>query len=228
MTQLYRHFDKDDLLLYVGISLSTIQRLSQHKRTSHWFDKVTRVSVEKYATREEALFREKETIRLEKPLYNIVHNLAPLYVSVEPIELLELPYQCKTEVDMLKDEAKEAVIDLINTYVVSTNYDLLISGWSTVHTLDTFISIKYLARKDVKGKFLWLKLLESGATFSIKVKPSYYFFPKVGSDNYYYPISYADVLEVESLNANSLADFKTLVAFELLGRTSKLQVPLAN
>jgi len=214
MTQLYRHFDKDDVLLYVGISLSTIQRLSQHKRTAHWFDKVTRVSVEKYATREEALFKERETIRLEKPLYNIVHNLVPQYVNVEPVELSELPYHSKTEIDRLKDDAKEVVANLINTYVVSTNYDLLINGWSTINTLDTFISIKYLTRKGGKGKFLWLKLLESGATFSIKVKPSYYFFPKVGSDSYYSPISYTEVLEVESLNTDSLADFKTLANYK--------------
>ena len=35
-TCLYRHYDKDDKLLYVGISISAYTRLSQHKINSKW------------------------------------------------------------------------------------------------------------------------------------------------------------------------------------------------
>jgi len=75
MTQLYRHFDKNDVLLYIGISLSTIQRLEQHKRKAHWFDQITRVSVEKFKTRKEALLAETLAIKTELPKYNIIHSL---------------------------------------------------------------------------------------------------------------------------------------------------------
>jgi hypothetical protein len=74
MTQLYRHFDGNGTLLYVGISSSTIARLSQHQRTAHWFDQVTNVSVQKFPTRKDALEAEKLAIQTECPLYNKVHN----------------------------------------------------------------------------------------------------------------------------------------------------------
>ena len=35
--QLYRHFDCDGVLLYVGISLSTVARLCEHKHSSKWY-----------------------------------------------------------------------------------------------------------------------------------------------------------------------------------------------
>src|SRR5438067_656371 len=39
-TQLYRHFDADGTLLYVGISLSALQRLRGH-RAAEWIDRIT-------------------------------------------------------------------------------------------------------------------------------------------------------------------------------------------
>jgi len=73
MTDLYRHFDKDDNLLYVGISLSTLQRLGQHKRNARWFNSITRIEIEKCADRAEALNMEAQAIKKEKPIYNIQH-----------------------------------------------------------------------------------------------------------------------------------------------------------
>ena len=37
MAELYRHFDRLGELLYVGISISTMRRLAQHKTQSAWF-----------------------------------------------------------------------------------------------------------------------------------------------------------------------------------------------
>ena len=42
---LYRHFDGTGRLLYVGISLSVIVRLSGHKR-SPWFGDIARVEID--------------------------------------------------------------------------------------------------------------------------------------------------------------------------------------
>ena len=39
---LYRHFAADGSLLYVGISLSALNRLGQHKQNAEWFDKISR------------------------------------------------------------------------------------------------------------------------------------------------------------------------------------------
>lgn len=68
---LYRHFDADGNLLYVGVSISSLRRLSQHKLNSHWFDKIANVTIQKFSSRFAALTAETNAIREEKPLYNI-------------------------------------------------------------------------------------------------------------------------------------------------------------
>jgi hypothetical protein len=69
MCQLYRHYDADERLLYVGISLHAVYRLSQH-RASPWFDQIADIRVEKHETRQAALEAEAEAIRTEGPIYN--------------------------------------------------------------------------------------------------------------------------------------------------------------
>ena len=70
-TKLYRHFDGEGALLYVGISLNAIVRLSQHKMQSHWFDKIANVTIESFETRDAALEAETRAIQEESPKYNI-------------------------------------------------------------------------------------------------------------------------------------------------------------
>ena len=72
--QLYRHFDKNGVLLYVGISLSAIGRLSQHKQRSDWFSKIEYVKIKNFRTRKELHAAERIAISFEKPLYNISLN----------------------------------------------------------------------------------------------------------------------------------------------------------
>jgi hypothetical protein len=71
LTQLYRHFDKNGQLLYVGVSLSTVVRLSQHREYSKWYDQIANVTIQNYNTREEALEAETQAIKNENPKYNI-------------------------------------------------------------------------------------------------------------------------------------------------------------
>jgi predicted GIY-YIG superfamily endonuclease len=71
MTHLYRHFDVENNLLYVGISLSTINRLGQHQHHSKWFDEIKVVTIEHFLTRQDAINAEKKAIQNENPKYNI-------------------------------------------------------------------------------------------------------------------------------------------------------------
>lgn len=73
-TQLYRHFDAQGRLLYVGISLSTVARLTQHRNSSDWYSQISRVEIQKFDTRSEAEGAEWEAIQKEKPIHNIVGN----------------------------------------------------------------------------------------------------------------------------------------------------------
>lgn len=72
--QLYRHFGDCEELLYIGISLSTANRLAQHKNQSGWFHLIKNVTIENFSTRELAIAAEKKAIIEEHPKYNKVHN----------------------------------------------------------------------------------------------------------------------------------------------------------
>lgn len=72
--QLYRHFNKKDELLYVGISLSAVARLGQHKEHANWFNTISRVEIETFDTRRQVVKAEKTAIQAECPLYNIHHS----------------------------------------------------------------------------------------------------------------------------------------------------------
>jgi len=73
---LYRFYDADDRLLYVGISLNAAQRASQHKAEKSWWSDVRRMEVTPLGvtTRFDAEQVERSAIEDERPLHNIVHN----------------------------------------------------------------------------------------------------------------------------------------------------------
>jgi hypothetical protein len=70
--ELYRHFDSAGKLLYVGISYRSTERTFAHSDSSHWFDEVTRIEIERFPSRRAALDAEMQAIKLEKPLHNII------------------------------------------------------------------------------------------------------------------------------------------------------------
>ncbi len=83
-TQLYRHFDKNRNLLYVGISLSAIQRLEQHKTDSKWFNQIATITVQHFNSRSDAQWAETQVIHNENPKYNIVRTRPPIHSCDEP------------------------------------------------------------------------------------------------------------------------------------------------
>jgi len=66
----YRHFDADGLLLYVGVTNNPKRRLHEHKCRAVWADQIDQVSVKWYPDREIALARELEAISEENPIFN--------------------------------------------------------------------------------------------------------------------------------------------------------------
>jgi hypothetical protein len=71
---LYRLYDAEDQLLYVGISWSALGRMSQHKAEKPWFGDVARIEIVITESRAEAEHLERLAIRNERPLYNKQHN----------------------------------------------------------------------------------------------------------------------------------------------------------
>lgn len=75
MTDLYRFYDINDRLLYVGISLNAAQRASQHKSEKPWWPDVDRMTIERIpGERSDAENAERSAILTEGPLYNVAHN----------------------------------------------------------------------------------------------------------------------------------------------------------
>lgn len=73
-TELYRHYDEFGRLLYVGVSLSSVIRLWQHRENCEWSHLISTITIERYATRRDALEAEKTAIKKEQPYFNRVHS----------------------------------------------------------------------------------------------------------------------------------------------------------
>ena len=73
-TTLYRFFTEDDLLLYVGISISPAQRFKQHATDKAWWHEVSHATMQHFPDRQSAEMAERRAIRHESPQYNRAHN----------------------------------------------------------------------------------------------------------------------------------------------------------
>lgn len=73
-TALYRLFDADGALLYIGIANDPKTRWSSHAGEKRWWGDVARKTLEWFATREEAESAEVAAIVGERPQYNVTHS----------------------------------------------------------------------------------------------------------------------------------------------------------
>ena len=70
-TILYRYFDREGDLLYVGITKNQINRFAAHSKKSVWFSQISSATFTHFETREAAIVAETAAIKDEKPKYNI-------------------------------------------------------------------------------------------------------------------------------------------------------------
>lgn len=67
----YRFFDDDDSLLYVGMTIDSGRRYGDHRRRQPWWGEVTRIMIERHPDRQAARRAELLAIRTEQPRYNV-------------------------------------------------------------------------------------------------------------------------------------------------------------
>jgi hypothetical protein len=84
-TSLYRHFDKDVNLLYVGIAYNPLIRLDGHRRQSSWFHDIASIRVEWYPSRKIAEMYEDEAIKSEDPIYNIKGKPGKMGTTIQTV-----------------------------------------------------------------------------------------------------------------------------------------------
>ena len=76
-TAVYRLFDADDALLYVGITGDVGRRWDQHLKDKPWWPQVNRQTVEWHSDRATAEATETVAIRTERPAHNVRHSVLP-------------------------------------------------------------------------------------------------------------------------------------------------------
>lgn len=84
-TYLYRYFDADDRLLYVGITYCFHTRADQHSMTALWWRHARRVTCELFPSRSMATCAERHVIHDEEPIHN-GHRKQPPKKPFEPDE----------------------------------------------------------------------------------------------------------------------------------------------
>lgn len=87
-TALYRLYDSDGVLLYVGITNMPNVRWSAHS-LKPWWKRVARKDVAWFDERQQAAQAEVRAIRAERPLYNSMHAVGGEPVVVPPASASE-------------------------------------------------------------------------------------------------------------------------------------------
>lgn len=71
---LYRMFDGNGRLLYIGLTNNTRTRLKNHADDKAWWGQVHNVTLEHFPSRTALEDAERAAIQSERPLHNVVHN----------------------------------------------------------------------------------------------------------------------------------------------------------
>jgi predicted GIY-YIG superfamily endonuclease len=77
-TALYRLYDADRKLLYIGISQNPDVRWGQHSQNKPWWSSVEVREIEWHETRALAAAAEKAAIKTEQPYWNLNHAARPI------------------------------------------------------------------------------------------------------------------------------------------------------
>ena len=66
----YRAFDAVGHLLYIGCTVNPSGRMTQHRRSSEWWEFVSRLEVQTFSSRSEARAAEEQAINTEGAYFN--------------------------------------------------------------------------------------------------------------------------------------------------------------
>lgn len=91
---LYRFWDDNNNLLYVGITVHLPNRVAQHRGEKEWWTEIATITIEHHPDRESVLEAEHAAIRTEHPVWNVIHNTTPGDTTV-PVTADEMPDNCE-------------------------------------------------------------------------------------------------------------------------------------
>jgi excinuclease UvrABC nuclease subunit len=70
----YRAYDEQNRVLYIGCTCDLRRRLKAHARTAAWYPLATRIEFTEYPNRFWGEWQERQAIATERPIYNRAHN----------------------------------------------------------------------------------------------------------------------------------------------------------
>ena len=100
----YRVYDAEDRLLYVGCSVNIDTRMGQHRKDSAWFPYMAHWTAEAPIRFEDARQREREVIEAEHPWF----NATPQHIS--QVQRWRGPFMRRVWAGMDRDEAARLTV----------------------------------------------------------------------------------------------------------------------
>lgn len=68
---IYRHYDVQGRLLYVGKSVQPLNRQQQHEVEAHWFNQIVKIEIEWFDFTTDMDAAERHAIAAENPIFNL-------------------------------------------------------------------------------------------------------------------------------------------------------------
>ena len=111
---LYRFYDGDRQLLYIGTTTfvwGTPERWYQHRTSAKWWRLAAYLSVEYLARDLDRFEIEREAIRNERPLFNVVHN------------------RRRAQIDLRLSEGPDAVVATLRRHMFPEDFAALVAAF---------------------------------------------------------------------------------------------------
>lgn len=111
----YRCYDADGVLLYVGCSVNPTARVEQHRATAWWGDRIASVRNLVFPTRRDALARERDAIYTERPRCNVKNR----WYSQDPRrdwtewDYLHFELALRNGADLIHGDRSRALVDAV-------------------------------------------------------------------------------------------------------------------
>lgn len=111
----YRYYDENNVLLYVGYTTQGPRRNHQHAADKAWWPYVARQEVDHFDTVDDAKRREVELIRHYRPPFNKQHNPDSASLADAYLKMAEIPFGGSrfTLVEILKGNAKQLPTNVV-------------------------------------------------------------------------------------------------------------------
>lgn len=129
----YRPYDADGALLYVGISKDFGRRWQQHAGAKPWWPQVERMTVEWHDDEASAQRAEVQAIELEHPRYNVARTNAHYRATRNPLSPLAQPYMGAAEIAEALGVGRQRVQQIAAGADFPMPFDVLTAGriWRT-------------------------------------------------------------------------------------------------